>query len=145
MKAEVAVLLAACLVAVDRFQDLMDTVNRQQLQGTWKVVSWEEDGRPVRPEAITGARLYFEEDSYTFFGGPQTYGGRFRLHSFAKPSAIDATLLGPDSKEEVTVQGVYRLEGKRLLLCWERGGGERPHEFTTAPGSRRLLIVAERR
>jgi uncharacterized protein (TIGR03067 family) len=144
MKTEVAVLLAVCLVAVDRFHDLMDTVNRQQLQGEWRVVALEADGQALPPEAFERGRLSVWDDQYALKGVPDDCRGSFRLHSGESPKAIDATVAAEDGGDEARAPGIYRLDGDRLLICWRRDGTERPREFATAPGSGLRLLVLER-
>jgi uncharacterized protein (TIGR03067 family) len=66
----------------------------------------------------------------------------YRLDLAQTPKAVD--LVYRDSGVAFQ-KGIYKVEGKRLSLCWSAPGGEkRPTAFTAEAGSGRILTVFRR-
>jgi RNA polymerase sigma factor (sigma-70 family) len=121
--------------------------DRENLQGTWKVVSSEWMGHPDKKRmgevwAIAGNQIAIGRD------GPKA---AYTYHSdaAADPKHID---LAPMAESEVGYHycGIYRLEKDRLTLCatvvqeGETGPKVRPTAFATQAGDLRMLLVLER-
>jgi hypothetical protein len=65
--------------------------------------------------------------------------GTFKLDAAAKPKAIDLNLDGGAGL------GIFSLEGDTLNICFtDSGKAERPAEFTTNEGDRRVLLILKR-
>ena len=108
--------------------------DQEKLQGTWKVVSGELEGKPLRDAA--------RSPKWVFAGEKVTMGresARYRLDPAATPRRIDLT---NDVKE--TMLGIYQLDGGRLKICYGDPGEKRPTEFATKPGAKVILVVLER-
>jgi uncharacterized protein (TIGR03067 family) len=116
----------------------------KKLRGVWKPVRLERGGQTVRNEALPGARFIVEGDRLCFqVGGDKLLDVRFTLSPGKTPAQIDlVSLAGPTRGE--TVRGIYRLEGKRLTLCWPLGGGERPTRFDSKGGRDWVVLTLQR-
>jgi uncharacterized protein (TIGR03067 family) len=117
----------------------------KKLQGVWRPVRLERAGQTVRNEALPGARFVVKGDTLRFkAGGDTLLDVRFTLDPRKTPARIDlVSRAGPTRGE--TVRGIYRLEGKRLTLCWPLGvGGERPGNFETKGDRDRVVLTLER-
>lgn len=138
----VALMLSSAAVAAD--QPAPGAKDQERLQGTWRVVALENEGKPVPAEAIKGATLTFTKDQYELKGGREEFRGRFKLHATQEPRGIDSTFVEADGKEKGVAVGIYKLEGDRLTICWRQGDKDRPREFGSKPESGLRLLVAER-
>jgi RNA polymerase sigma factor (sigma-70 family) len=120
--------------------------DRQAIQGTWKVVSIEMDGKKD-PEGeefdlIRKAKITFTKEKHVMQlgGGEKEY--TYKLDPKQKPKAIDLEREG-----EASVRAVYMLDGDTLKICAAnagKGGGDRPTEVATEEGDGRLLVVLKR-
>jgi uncharacterized protein (TIGR03067 family) len=110
----VFILLLAFLIAAD---DVKKAAKKEQekLQGSWKVVSSEKDGKPH--ECTKDAEVVFDGDKLNIqLIGEKPGKGAFKLDPSKDPKWIDCTILG---------RGIYNVDGDTLRICW---GEERPSE-----------------
>jgi RNA polymerase sigma factor (sigma-70 family) len=117
------------------------------LQGTWRRVSSEVDGRKVYPDPNQPVlpdspvyRVVFKDDGWYDFGpGAKTPEKHhvIKLDPTRRPKSIDLYLLddkgNPDGR--TPIPGIYKIEGDILTLCLNIGWGpeDRPKEFATRP------------
>jgi uncharacterized protein (TIGR03067 family) len=134
---------AGLLLAADAPQQGDAHKDAEKLQGTWKVVSMEKDGkqapdeviREQKPWVIKGDKIITDEKAKD---GTSTY----KLDPSKKPKAIDIS--HPESDVKST-PGIYALEGDTLKLCLSYPANkDRPTEFAAKKGSKVLLIVFKR-
>ena len=138
----VAGLLAAAAPALkgdDAVKDEAAMKDIDKLQGTWKLVGQEHEGKVI--EGTNEVLMVFDKDTFSYkIGGEVGFTATFKLDPSKKPKAIDMTStenkLIPESKG-MTTQAIYDLDGDtfRLAEPWA-GFTERPKEFTTKKGSR---------
>lgn len=112
--------------------------DREHLQGGWEVVEAEMGGRQVPPQ---GLRMVFAGDECTLsLGGAPALPATYHLDPSRTPKWIDFR------KADGTVTlGIYRLEGDKLTLCSNEGGGDRPTAFATDPADGFMRLVLRRR
>jgi uncharacterized protein (TIGR03067 family) len=136
--AALAGLLLAAAPADDAKKDA------QALQGTWKVVRIEQDGKKRPEDEVKGWRLIVKGDRMTAKDGDETLqAATFRLDPSQKPRALDlACTEGAD--EGKTMHAVYEINGDDLKICVDPGGRKRPGEFAAPEGSEQILIVYKR-
>jgi uncharacterized protein (TIGR03067 family) len=119
--------------------------DQEGLQGTWEVVEFVTDGKPVPEEKRKEIKVVFKGEKMTLTG-PGGIGKReysFKLDPGKNPKAIDVTPLDGQFKGK-TVPAIYELKGDHLKLCIPNRGKERPAEFKTAEGSNLGLFVLKR-
>jgi RNA polymerase sigma-70 factor (ECF subfamily) len=127
--------------------------DRGLIQGTWKVVAFEANGKrhdmdaeAAEPEPRGGVppfaqdcRWTFDRDRLWVEGAGTTALMRFKMDLTKIPRRIDLTFsvpLGPVPSQSVAF-GIYELHGDRLMVCLTRAGlprVQRPAEFETEPG-----------
>jgi uncharacterized protein (TIGR03067 family) len=116
----------------------------KKLQGTWVVVEAERDGAPL--DRIKGNKLVVKDNQFTVVTESAELKGDLTLDPRKKRKTIDFQhqegMLSGKKWE-----GIYKLDAEKLTLCYSEAdaGKDRPDEFATMPGTRRLLIVVERK
>ena len=100
------------------------------LEGTYTIVSGEEDGKPVPAERIKGSVVKFagnkivghDKDKKEFFAA------EFKLDTAKTPWVIDMTSKQP---KEAKAAGLVKKDGDTLTIIYALPGGEAPTEFKT--------------
>lgn len=135
-------LLAASLIGADQAQDEAAKKETQKLQGTWVMLSYEDDGK-LDPQ-FKEARQVFEGDKYEVKAGDKTLRkGSFVLDPTQKPAAIDLLpAIGPYKGKRLL--GIYVLEGESLKTCFGDPGKDRPKKFDSAAGTDQSQVVYKR-
>lgn len=115
------------------------------IQGTWKMIRGELDGKPLTPDEIADGKVVIGPDIFTISSkGKRAETWRYVLDPTKKPRAIDFF----EAKSKDAAPGIYALEGDQLKVCWRLGEDtksiERPTEFKSAAGSAVVLIVLQR-
>jgi uncharacterized protein (TIGR03067 family) len=114
-----------------------------KMEGTWKIVSWEQDGQAVSEEDVKKAVMTVKGDRFTLTTPQQTTEGSLKLDSTKKPKEIDATP-AKGAFEGKTLLGVYELSEDTGKLCFAPPGQDRPKEFSSKKGSGHILFVGKR-
>jgi uncharacterized protein (TIGR03067 family) len=123
--------------------------DRGQIQGVWKAVSGGAGDIQFGDDFLRVTSLVVTEDRASWFTGASVLTGTFKLDPDKSPKEID---LVPDPNQDLkdpfargTVQGIYRLEGDRLLtICWNYPGLPRATGFS-GEGRRGGMVLVFRR
>ena len=116
------------------------------LEGTWKAISFEQDGRALPEEKLKEVGVTFSGDSYFFTSGVRVAGalkGTVSVDPEAKPTSFELTAKAGVYEGKV-FKGIYRLEEDTLTLCFVWPTKERPKEFVSPPNSTVVLAVFKR-
>jgi uncharacterized protein (TIGR03067 family) len=117
-------------------------LERQKLQGTWKVVSCRRGGEPVEQPplshfAFAGGKLTITEEP------ARAAETEYTLDVAGRPKQILLTTLEGRSVEPLRC--AYSLEGDTLTICFDpRPGAPPPPELQTTKDDQRLLVVLKR-
>lgn len=110
----------------------------EKLQGRWKVVSSEFEGRPATAVYRPGTLIVIERDELYFTDGfTKSARSKFKVDASQKPKAID---IGEGKK---SIAGIYLLDGDSLKLCLSLGN-QRPKDFATKAGDKTNLLTLKR-
>jgi uncharacterized protein (TIGR03067 family) len=122
-----------------RADDAAKTTDEKKILGTWTIVSFEEGGKKAAKEKIKDVEVTFTADGkYTVKRGAKEEEFTYTLDPSQKPKEINIK----SSKGQIA-SGIYKLEGKKLTVCYPRRG-DRPTDFTSEEGTSIVLIVLER-
>src|SRR5687768_15844862 len=113
------------------------------LQGTWQLVYGAKDGAAIPDQQLIASRLEINGDTFRFFDAATiaiTHSGRFSVDTSVTPHTVDTIA----TSSATAVQGIWKFQGDVYTLVFSRPGGARPTEFTSNPGSGRLLQVWKR-
>jgi len=139
MTTSLASVFAVALVVAAGTQDADAT----RLNGTWVLVRGEQDGKPLPQDAIQGIKMVIDGDKHTLVVGGDKTVNTHHLDPTTKPKSIDAKpTAGP--YKDMTLRGIYRLEGDEFTVCFAAPGKERPKEFTTKSGTGTFVHVWKR-
>jgi uncharacterized protein (TIGR03067 family) len=107
-------------------------------EGEWQFVSLEVDGNTMPAPMTAQSRMLIDGDRFRMESPEANYEGVFTLDVEADPAQIDIEFVeGPEAGH--WSYGIYRFDGKDLLLCLGLTGAPRPTRFATASGSGHAL------
>ena len=121
---------------------------RKKLEGTWRVVSQEANGKKYPAEFANRFTYVFKGNRIHFRGDNTTPGAdlefTYTLDPTRKPKHLDMKLVKSSDNKGIgkVARGIYILEGETLKLCY--GGKERPTEFATKKGQHRAVVILKR-
>ena len=113
------------------------------LQGTWKPISMEMDGKFLPEEKIGKIRLTIEGEKFTFDNGVDSHGGLYKIKPGEDPKQLDIVITRGDEKGKVYLV-VYKFADGKMIQCMKVDNAERPSDFRGEQGSGNLLEVWER-
>ena len=130
----VLVLAAGLSLAADDSRKGPLDMDYAKLEGTWRVVSLEIEGKKIPEETIKDSRLIIKGKEFTMKEKIATYRGNFSTDPSKKPKTIDMKFTeGPEKGN--TSLGIYELDGDNLKLCLTITAKDRPAEFAAKPRS----------
>jgi len=118
-----------------------------KLQGTWKAVAIEENGKAVPADVLNQFRLIVTGDKWRMRTRVKDefkdvdYKARFDAKK--EPHALDLTTSNFTAKPDI-VQGIYRLEGDVLKLRLSPPGKDRPAGFDGKADDGSTVLVLQR-
>jgi uncharacterized protein (TIGR03067 family) len=123
--------------AADGGEDIL-----KKIQGTWKFVSQEMDGKPVPKEELATQTITFAGDKWTVRrDGKVIQAGTHHFDPAKKPGQVDAAVTEGEDKDS-TMLGIFEMKGDSFHVCFDSKGKNRPTDFTSKAG--RMTAVVER-
>lgn len=115
----------------------------KKLEGVWQPVSGESQGKAT--ERFNRNKIMFNGDVFSVLDGDKLlFKATVKLDTTKTPKAIDMTISEGEETGK-TALGIYALDGEQLKLCFEApGGANRPTEFATKEGEKRIVVVSKR-
>lgn len=108
----------------------------KELEGTYKILSAERDGRPGDKATLDAITVTIKGDEFTLASGPTEKpvekSSKIKVTPDAKLSTIDFTPQDGTERGKV-FPGIYKLDKGELLVAMSEKG-ERPKEFKSADG-----------
>jgi uncharacterized protein (TIGR03067 family) len=112
------------------------------LSGTWQLTRAVMNGKPVPANVLRNTILITDRNTFRFpkASGAGTHpAGHFTVNPNTRPKQVDSIAEGGPNAGQLT-RGIYEIiDATHKRACWGPPGGPRPTEFTSPPGSRRIL------
>ena len=110
------------------------------IEGTWKLIGGEQEGKPEPQEELERSKLVIEGDMHTVTIGDAVLKGTHTLDTTTDPMSIDATdTAGPFA--DMSLKGIFQLDGETLKICFAAPNEPRPADFTTQDGQATLMHI----
>jgi len=117
----------------------------KKLQGTWKFISKEMDGKETPPEQLTKIKITFTGDKWSVTVDDKVVqGGTHKFDPTKKPSQVDAMITEGEGKGS-TMLGIYELKGNTMKVCFDPKGKERPTDFSAKAGQFTAVVEREKK
>lgn len=120
-------------------------IDREHMAGTWRVISYEKDGKKTPAEQLEKTRSIFGADGTAMVqrDGKVIAKGNIKIDPTKRPKQSEATYTEGELKGK-TVLGIYEVDGENMRICFSLPGKERPREFSSKPDSAHVLITYKR-
>jgi uncharacterized protein (TIGR03067 family) len=117
----------------------------KKLQGTWKVVSAERQGKAKTEEETKSVKFIIQDDTMAFEKDGKSEGKKapITIDPTKKPKTIDIFIADPNHLDGGRkILGIYMLEGDTLTIA---GGKQRPTEFKTTSDTGDTEVIVLKR
>jgi uncharacterized protein (TIGR03067 family) len=135
MKARLlAAVAGGWLIAVGNVSEDAPAKDSKRLQGAWKAVAVEKDGKQLPEDEVKNIKLVVKDDQFTFADGPLRSETTVVLDPTKRPKQLDLTVRSEGVI--LTYRGIYSLEREAFKICLSRqsAANNRPKQFSTQPG-----------
>ena len=130
--------VAAAGLALDGVKEDKPVTDHERIQGTWRLVSGERQGRSLPEEAVREVRLTFAGDRLTTRSKGRATEARFTLMPGTDPKGIDLDMGG------AVGLGIYLLDGDDLKIAHGEVGDPRPAGFDAKEGAPLTILILKR-
>jgi uncharacterized protein (TIGR03067 family) len=90
---------------------------REMLQGEWRLVKAESNGKSVLEKSFRGTRFVFVGERFVYRTNERDQEGKYRLDAASSPPAL-TLLLGRGAVMEC----IFEVTDSQLKVCWRKGG-----------------------
>ena len=138
---------ALILVAVVQAQD--DAVKKEltKLEGTWALVSAEEDKLDIPEFIVQNLKIVIKGDQLSLKGVEdliQKFSKvKVKIDPATTPKTIDF-IIEAGNEKGTTFEGIFEVKKDQVKFCVSTVNGNRPGEFETKEGSKRVLFLMKR-
>jgi uncharacterized protein (TIGR03067 family) len=149
MRACVLVASSVALIITATLSAQEDAVKKElaKLEGTWSIVSAEENKEAVPADIVNELKFVFKGSELTLKGVERIINKvakvKIKIDPGTTPKTIDFTIEAGSEKGSV-IEGIYELKGDDLKVCAQTVERNRPTEFATKPASNLILFVLKR-
>ncbi|VTT99658.1 Putative uncharacterized protein OS=Rhodopirellula baltica (strain SH1) GN=RB4470 PE=4 SV=1 [Gemmataceae bacterium] len=137
----VAFLVGGTLSLVAAAARAEDKKGAKSLEGTYTLVSGEEDGKAVPEERIKGGIVRFTADKITGTDKDKKefFAANYTLDTTKTPWAIAMKSTAPKAGD---APGLVKKDGDTLTIVYALPGGEAPKEFKAGPKQHLFVLKA---
>ena len=133
----IGILLVGLLLAAAPEDD--NKKDLKAMQGDWACEELVKDGFRVPDDDARALFRTVKDDTYTVHRFRKKAGsGKFKLDATKSPKHIDII---PDGAKGLVIEGIYKIDGDKLTMCYAAPKGKRPTEFASKEESGVTLAV----
>jgi uncharacterized protein (TIGR03067 family) len=137
------VMMAASVIIAEPSKRDLVKKDMDTIQGTWKIVALEADGKQAPAEIVATLKFVFKDDTLTCVPGEASFTNyKFKLDPATRPAGFSETHVDGMQKGQ-TDKGIYALDGDHLKICF-CFSGKIPKEFTAKAKSGQWMYSLER-
>jgi uncharacterized protein (TIGR03067 family) len=112
----------------------------KKIQGTWRFISQEMDGKERPKEDVAKLKITFTGDKWSVTDdGKVVQAGTHKFDPSKKPTHVDAKVTEGEGKD-TTMLGIFEMKGNKIRVCFDPAGKERPTSFS-AKGSQFAAVL----
>ncbi len=109
------------------------------LNGRWVPKSAILGGQPMPEPVLAGMSLQINDGSYLVNVAGQLDRGELSVQADANPPRMEIiSRAGPTAGSRF--RAIYRIDGDRLLICYDLSGQDYPKEFSSTAGTQEYLV-----
>jgi uncharacterized protein (TIGR03067 family) len=153
MKKDISILVIGCLALITAgcatnplggitAQSPAAQRDYQLLSGTWRLTRGVNNGKPVPASEARNTILITDRNTFRFpkvSRAGTSPAGHFTINPDTRPKQVDSTAESGSNAGQVS-RGIYEIpDPTHQRTCFGPPGGTRPTEFTSPPGSGRIL------
>src|SRR6476620_3769727 len=113
------------------------------LEGAWVLDAATADGMD-HTDLFAGMKLILKGNEYTIKFAENSDKGTFTLDPDKSPKWIDIKTGEKGPFKGLTLPGIYKIEGEKLVVCLQADGKKRPAEFDAKQKTRNMLLTYKR-
>jgi uncharacterized protein (TIGR03067 family) len=117
------------------------------MEGTWQLVSAEENKEAVPEFVVNNLKIVIKGDKLSLKGVEdliQKFSKiKLKIDPATTPKTIDFVIEAGNEKGS-TFEGIYEIKGDEMKICASTASGNRPGKFETKADSNRVLFVMKR-
>ena len=134
--------IALTVASITQAQDAEKELKK--MQGSWKVVLAQVDGKTMPIQAFKKVAVVFQDGKILFKENDKTYEEvEFDIDVDAKPKEIDYKYVF-GLKKGVREKGIYQWDGEQLTICMAQSKQKRPADFVSKQGAGVQLLKLKR-
>lgn len=137
MRAGVLIASAVALAAAPDGRD-----DREASTGRWHTTAIEINGKAFDPDITAMLSIVYGPDGHWWllFKSVTVAEGASSADPATAPKSFEMQTLGSGRRTGRKYWGIYEMHGDRRRICFTPVDVPRPDSFSTAPGSRRILV-----
>jgi uncharacterized protein (TIGR03067 family) len=117
----------------------------KKIQGTWKFVSKEMDGKKAPADEVAKLKITFVDDKWAVRHDDKVVqAGTHKFDPSKKPGQVDAMVTEGEGKGSKML-GIYELKGDTMKVCFDPKGKDRPTTFTAKEGQFAATVQREKK
>ncbi|MFO0915491.1 MAG: TIGR03067 domain-containing protein [Pirellulales bacterium] len=124
--------------------DAAKKLTPEQLVGDWEYVLVEKGGEKREAKDFQNQAVKIEKETFTL-AGEGKFVMKYTLDNASDPTRIKLTITESPFGTGAETEGIIRLEGDQLKLCYAAMGEKAPQEFASPTGSGARLLVLKRK
>jgi uncharacterized protein (TIGR03067 family) len=113
-------------------------------QGTWEIVSFEQNGSPAPQDDIAGITVVITGSAYKLINKDNVSKGTFTVDPSKEPKQMDVHHQS-ENGDENSMLAIYDVTSDTMRVCYNPEGGSRPTSFSTKPDSGHISVVYKRK